>query len=156
MFKATRELIKLRQPHSNALVEKILVRQIVGGQPRRCYENACWLNDIHASNKVVSGWLVNKWDKSTNSCLIVSHYWNINPEGDYVDCSPKDGADHEYVIDSEIGVFASLNYDKLFSSVCSSIVIKESSILGVDFREEGKVYRTFKDFSINSLFSEFN
>lgn len=156
MYKATRSLIKLRQPHSNALVEKVFVRRIEGGVKRQCYENACLLFEKNKNYKIVSGWFVTEWDKFASSCLALSHYWNIDETGNFVDCSPMENLSAEYVIDSEIGIFSSQNFDKLKSNVCSSIIFKTDSISGVDFRESGKVYRLFKDFSVDSLFSELN
>ena len=156
MYRVTRDLIKLRQKYSETVVEKVLVNKIGGGISRRCYENSVLLIEQHPDYKIVSGWFVNKWDIETNSCLVVSHYWNLNEKGIFIDSSIMESVEGEYVIDSEIGVFANENYEKLHSSVCSSLLFKNNSIIGVDFREEGKVYRTYKDFSINSLFLEFN
>jgi hypothetical protein len=155
MYRATRELIKIRQPHSIAVLEKLTVNRIVGGSPRQCYDNACLLNDNDPSLKIVSGWYVTRWDKLSKSCLILAHYWNIDSNGNYIDCSPMDDVEGEYVVDSEIGIFASINYDKLHSSICSSLLLSNNGISGVDFREHGKVYREFKSFRTEDLFSEY-
>lgn len=157
MFKATRELIKLRQPFTNSL-GLVSVRRISGGELRRCYDNSCRFIENNKESKIVSGWYVNKWDKTTNSCLIVSHYWNIDKDGLFVDTTPAplELLDGEYVVDSEIGSFANENGESLLSELCSSIIITGSKITGVDFREHGKVYRTFKDFRVKTLFSELN
>ena len=155
MFKATRELIKLRQPFAKAMVERVVVKRIGGGDPRRCYENACLLNEKNPKHKIVSGWFVNSYDKLSKSCLIVAHYWNVDESGNFLDSSLENDLLGEYVIDSEIGFFASMNEEKLESNVCSSILFRDNEILGVDFRENGKVFRNFKDFSIESLFAEF-
>jgi len=155
MYRATRELIKLRQPHSVALVEQVTVHKIEGGTSRRCFENACLVNHNDPSLKIVSGWYVNQWNKDSNNCLIVAHYWNVDEQGIYVDCSPMDDTNGEYVIDSEIGIFASMNSQKLLSNVCSSILLSNNGILGVDFRENGKEYRNFESLRTECLFSEF-
>lgn len=155
MFKATRRLIELRQPHSVAVIEQVAVHKIEGGQPRQCFENACSVYDSDPSFKIVSGWYVNRWNKDAGNCLIVAHYWNVDAQGIYVDCSPMDDTEGEYVIDSEIGVFASQNSDRLLSNVCSSIILANDKILGVDFRELGKEYRVFENLSNECLFSEY-
>jgi len=156
MYKATRELIKLRQPHSESLISKVSVNRINTGEPKWCYDNACFLHENDPSIQIISGWFVNKWDLNTSSCLIVSHYWNIDSNGQFIDSTPMDDTEGEYVVDTDLGIFAALNYDSLQSSLCSSILIKEDEILGVDFREQGKVYRKFNDFSTKSLFAELN
>jgi hypothetical protein len=157
MFKATRELIKLRQPYTNS-IGLVSVRRVSGGEPRRCYDNSCRYIENNKESKIVSGWYVNKWDKASNTCLIVSHYWNIDSNGVFIDSTPAplELLDGEYVIDSDIGLFANENGDLLLSELCSSIIINGSNITGVDFREQGKVYRKFNDFSTKSLFAELN
>jgi hypothetical protein len=157
MFKATRELIKLRQPFTNS-IGHVSVQRISGGEPRRCYDNSCRFVENNLNSKIVSGWYVNKWDKTTNSCLIVSHYWNIDKDGIFFDSSPAplELLGGEYVVDCEIGSFANENRHLLMSELCSSILITGSKITGVDFREHGKVYRTFKDFRVKTLFAELN
>ena len=157
MFRATRELIKLRESYTNS-IGLVSVRRIGGGEPRRCYDNAFRFTENNKQSKIVSGWYVNKWDKKTDSCLIVSHYWNIDKNGDFIDSTPAplELLDGEYVADSELGIFANDNGDSLMSELCSSILINGSNITGVDFREHGKVYRTFKDVRVKTLFAELN
>ena len=157
MFRATRELIKLRQPFTNSL-GLVSVRRVSGGEPRRCYDNSYRFTENNKGSKIVSGWYVNKWDKTTNSCLIVSHYWNIDKDGVLIDSTPAplELLGGEYVADSEIGSFANENGESLLSELCSSIIITGSKITGVDFREHSNVYRTFKDFRVKTLFAELN
>jgi hypothetical protein len=155
VYKATRELIKLRQPHSVAALEKVIVNRIEGGEPRRCYDNACLLNDTDSTLKIISGWYVTRWNKLSNSCLVLAHYWNVDEHGNFIDCSPMDDVEGEYVVDSEIGVFSSMNHDELLSNVCSSLLFSKDKILGVDFRKMGKEYRDISDFSTESLFAEY-
>ena len=157
MFRATRELIKLRQPYTSS-IGLVSVRRIDGGEPRRCYDNSFRFTEINKQSKIVSGWYVNKWDTTTNSCLIVSHYWNIDMNGVFTDSTPAplELLGGEYVADSELGIFANDNSHALMSELCSSILINGSNITGVDFREHGKVYRTLKDFHVKTLFAELN
>lgn len=155
MYKITRELIKIRKPY-NEFIEHVNVKKIGGGEPRRCYENACRLNDENPNLKIVSGWFVNKWELETNSCFIIAHYWNADEKDNFIDCSIEQETEGEYVVDGDIGIFAQNNYDNLLSSVCSSILVQNNKFIGVDFREHGKVFREFKDFSTKSLFAELN
>ncbi len=156
MFKATRELIKLRQPHSNAIIEKVYVNRIDGGERNRCFDNASRIYDQNKRLKIVSGWFVNAWNKTSNSCLILAHYWNVDEQGIFFDSSPMDDLSGEYVVDSEIGIFASQNFDSLKSDVWSSLIFNNSNILGVDFREQGKEHRKMENFDTKSLFAELN
>ena len=139
MYKATRSLIKLRQPHSKALVEKVFVRRIEGGVQRQCYENACLLFEKNKNYKIVSGWFVTEWDKVTSSCLALSHYWNVDEAGNFVDCSPMKNISAEYVIDSEIGIFSSQQYEvmfvhQLFSKMIQfQVLILESQVRFIGF-----------------------
>jgi hypothetical protein len=155
MYKITRDLIKIRKPH-NEFIEHVNVKQIGGGEPKRCYENACKLNDENPKLKIVSGWFVNKWDTEKKSCYIIAHYWNLDENDNFIDISIEPETEGEYVADGEIGIFAQNNYDALLSSVCSSIFVQDNKFIGVDFREHGKIFREFKDFSTKSLFAELN
>jgi hypothetical protein len=85
----------------------------------------------------------------------LAHYWNVDEHGNFIDCSPMDDVEGEYVVDSEIGVFSSMNHDELLSNVCSSLLFSKDKILGVDFRKMGKEYRDISDFSTESLFAEY-
>ena len=40
MYKATRELIKARQPHTDYVVEVVSVKQIGGGVLNQCFQNS--------------------------------------------------------------------------------------------------------------------
>jgi hypothetical protein len=155
MYKITRELIKIRKPY-NEFIEHVHVKKIGGGEPKRCFENASKLNDENPKLKIVSGWFVNKWNKETNSCYIIAHYWNVDENDNFIDSSIEQEIEGEYVADGEIGIFAQNNYDALLSSVCSSILVRGNKFIGVDFREHGKVFREFNDFSTKSLFAELN
>ena len=132
MFKATRELIKARQPHTDYVVEKVFVKSIKGGIANKCFENACDYDENHPGSKTVSGWIVNKFDERTNSTAIIQHFWNITPDGDFIDSTPNIEEDVEYVIDTEITAFGQENYDYIDSCVCSSLLYQKNQFYLVD------------------------
>lgn len=154
--KAKRRLIRLRQPHSKMNVEAVGVQRVSGGQEGRCFDNARLFCANNSQYDIVSGWFVNRWDKNTNSCLILAHYWNVGQCNDYIDSTPLHDFNGVYVIDREIGIYANLHKIKLFSVVCTSILFEKNAMSGVDMAEGGMEvkYRTLDDLSAKSLFVE--
>lgn len=132
MYKATRELIKARQPHTNYLVEVVSVKQIGGGLPNQCFQNATDDDMLAKGNKVVSGWIVNPYDRERSSTAIVQHWWNIDGNGVYFDITPNNGNQIEYVVDCEISEYGQTNYDELSNLVALSLLLKDDKFYGVD------------------------
>lgn len=131
MYKATRSLIKARQPHTNYVVEVVAVKQVGGGAANQCFQNATDDSLLAKGNKVVSGWVVNPYDKFKNSTAIVQHWWNINSDGIYFDTTLSGSVDLEYVIDSELADFGQVNLDRLSNLVALSLLLKDDSFFGV-------------------------
>lgn len=121
MYKATRELIKARQVHTNFVVQVVTVKNIGGGRKNDCFNNACdYLEKTRC--KIVSGWLVNRYDHFTNSTEIIQHFWNTNEEGIFVDTTPIMQGDFEYVIDTDLLIYCQDNLDDINNCVCSSLL----------------------------------
>ena len=132
MYKATRELIKARQVHTNLVVEVVTVKNISGGKKNDCFNNSCAYLE-KTQSKIVSGWLVNKYDPSSNSTEIIQHFWNINHEGIFVDTTPIISDDYEYVIDMELLIYGQENLDEINNCICSSLLFKDGKYKAVDF-----------------------
>lgn len=132
MYKATRELIKARQPHTDYVVEVVSVKQVGGGIANQCFQNATDDEMLAKGNKVVSGWVVNPYDSLRNSTAIVQHWWNIDAEGNYFDTTPALDSKLEYVIDCEIAGCGQDNFDKLDNLVALSLLLKDNKFYGVD------------------------
>ena len=132
MYKATRELIKARQPHTNYQVEVVTVKQIGGGEPNQCFQNATDDDMLAKGNKVVSGWIVNSYDRDRNSTAIVQHWWNIDSNGVYFDITPNNGNQVEYVVDCDISEYGQSNFDELSNLVALSLLLKDDKFYGVD------------------------
>jgi hypothetical protein len=132
MYKATRELIKARQPHTDYVVEVVSVQQIGGGIANQCFQNATDDEMLAKGNKVVSGWVVNPYDSLRNSTAIIQHWWNIDKDGNYFDITPTLNRKLEYVIDSEIADYGQKNFDKLNNLVALSLLLKDNKFYSVD------------------------
>lgn len=132
MYRATRELIKSRQPHTNYVVEVVSVKQVGGGVANQCFQNATDDEMLTKGNKVVSGWVVNPYDSHRNSTAIIQHWWNIDAEGNYFDTTPALDSKLEYVIDCEIAGFGQNNFDQLDNLVGLSLLFKDNKFFGVD------------------------
>lgn len=131
MYKATREFIKARQPHAKFVVEVVTgVRKIGGGNIGKCLDNAQKQVDHAKGIKIVSGWVVNKYDTRANLTAIVQHWWNVDSNG-FFDTSIIE--DHyEYVIDMDLAQYASENEDKLESRIAYSIKLKDGHFSLID------------------------
>ena len=120
MFRATRNFIKARQPHTRYPLSVPKVRRIGGGKPNACFENAIAVEKSSKSGNTpaicVSGWLVQPYDMSSHSTVIIQHYWNIDAMGKHFDSSPlNDRA--EYVLDMGLYEFGKQNYARIKRNV---------------------------------------
>lgn len=152
MYKATRELIKARQVHTNYVVEIVSVKKINGGSPNDCFNNACTYIEKNKGCNVVSGWLVNKYDAFSNSTAIIQHFWNINEEGIFVDTTPNIAIDCEYVIDVDLSIYGQENFDEINNCVCSSLWLRDGKFSTVDLINEKRVVRPINHLEIENLF----
>ena len=127
MYKATRALIKARQPHTEYVLEQVFVKKTNDGIANQCFQNATDDALIAKGNKVVSGWVVNAYDTNTNSTAIVQHWWNIDGAGNYFDTTPNVGETLEYIVDTDIVVYGQENYDELKNLVVVSLLYQNDS-----------------------------
>jgi hypothetical protein len=140
MFKATRELIKARQAHTDFVVEVVSVKQVDGGAENDCFNNACTYMEKNKGCAVVSGWLVNKYDAMSNSTAILQHFWNINEQGFFIDTTPLIETGCEYVIDVDLSIYGQEHYDEINNCVCSSLWFRDGKFKTVDLID-GKLER---------------
>ncbi len=132
MYKATRELIKARQPHTKYIVEQVFVRRDGGGVKNQCFQNATDDEMLKNGNKVVSGWIVNEFDSDKKSTAIVQHWWNVDANGNYFDITPGVDAAMEYVIDTSIVEYGQNNFDNLNNLVALSLLFKDGKFYSVE------------------------
>ena len=153
MFKATRELIKARQTHTDFVVEVVSVKQIEGGFMNDCFNNACTYLENSKNTKVVSGWLVNKFDTKTNSTEIIQHFWNVHVlSGEYIDTTPLIPSEVEYVIDVDISIYGQEHFDEINNCVGSSLWLKDGKFKTVDLIEGQLVEKEIRELKTENLF----
>lgn len=154
MYKATRQLIAARQKHAYYVVEPVKVQNIGGGRANDCFNNATDANEADKSVKVVGGWLVAPYCKTTNSTEIVSHFWN-SKDGVFFDTTPGITSDYEYVIDMDLVVYGQQNYDGLDNLVCSSLLLRDGTFGLVSNGMFGAVLFGYADeLDCDTLFAE--
>jgi hypothetical protein len=133
MYRATREFIKARELHTNGnMVRKIEnVKQVGGGVANQCYSNAHNAKDEAAKNGervfIISGWLVQPFDKKTNSVSIIAHWWNADSNGLMFDTSPLVSKEDEYVQDSAIFKFCVENDAQLKTHMHNSLLYQNEN-----------------------------
>jgi hypothetical protein len=155
MYKATRDFIKARQQFSKYVVEQVSVKQIDGGEPNDCFNNACDTINRTKGIKLTSGWIIGKFNKFTNSTEIIQHFWNVDKDGNHFDTTPFIGSEFEYVIDCEINAYGQQHYDNVDSCVASSLLLKNGKFVAVDADQNGRlVYRNIGSLSTNKLFEK--
>jgi hypothetical protein len=132
MYKASSELIKARKPHTHYVVEQVFVKQIGGGIANQCFQNATDDDLLAKGNKVVSGWIVNAYDKERNSTAIVQHWWNIDSSGNYFDVTPDVDGTMEYIIDIDIVAYGQENFDNLENLVALSLLFQNNEFFSVE------------------------
>jgi hypothetical protein len=128
MYRATRNFIKARDLYAGEfLVRKIdTVKKVSGGVVNQCYSNAHSAKEQGAKNgnriHMISGWLIQPFNKQTNSVSIIAHWWNADSNGLMFDTSPLVESDNEYVQDSAIYKFCIDNDSKLTTHMHHSLL----------------------------------
>ncbi len=153
MFKATRELIKARQAHTEYVVEVVSVKQINGGSANDCFNNACAYIEKNKGCSVVSGWLVNKYDAMSNSTAIIQHFWNVSEQGIFVDTTPLIEAEYEYVIDVDLSIYGQEHLGEINNCVCSSLWLKNGEFNTVDLIYGKRVRNAISQLTTDNLFA---
>lgn len=123
MYRATREFIKARQVYAEDKLEVVKVQQTGTRETNRCFENAVSeAEENRPAVQIVSGWVVDTFNKGMNGSAITQHYWNYNIHEDkYYDTTLEGKTQLEYVTDSDIQVFAQEIMDELDSCVAMSV-----------------------------------
>lgn len=133
MYKATRELIKERQKHSEYVLEVVNVERRPTMTMGRCLRNS---NEYIAGNDdlmLVSGWLVYPYNEQTKSTEIVQHWWIFSiSEAQHFDVTIGNFNGCEYVFDIAIHEYASHNHDAIASTVGKSLLLKDGKFQAVE------------------------
>ncbi len=153
IMKATRKLIKERQRFARYKLEIVCVKQLSGGIANDCFGNAYIERKRNSGARIVSGWVVEPFDKSRNITEIVQHWWNVDADGKHFDTTPNIVANSQYVTDTEICVYGQENYDKIESCVASSLLLLNDRFLLVNKINEHLQYKQTKDLSNECLFA---
>ena len=128
MQKVTREFIKNRQKYTSHFIIKQIenVKQIGGGEINKCYENAYKIkNEMGSGCIMMSGWLIEPYNKKLNSTAIIQHWWNADINGFHFDTSPHLVEGSEYVQDFALYQYCVDNDERLRSHVCNSLMYQD-------------------------------
>lgn len=133
MYKATRDLITIRQTNSEYIVEKVVVERRPTMTKGRCARNSHEYMDGNDDLMLVSGWLVYPYNVHNESTEIVQHWWNFSiSEKKHFDVTVGDFDNCEYVMDLAIHEYASHNHDSIKSTVGKSLLLKGGKFQAVE------------------------
>ena len=152
MYKATREFIKLRQPHTIYKLDVVVVKKTNTKAANECYDNAFEECEKGIGVKIVSGWVVNQFDPLTNSTAIVQHWWNIDNKGTYYDTTQNLTANLEYIVDSAISEYGRENFDELQDMVAASLLFQNNKFSAVRKINDELVYKSMPNLSTENIF----
>ena len=128
MYKATRDFIAARQPHSKMKLQVVAVKQLGGGIANNCSDNAIDNAESMDGVKSVTGWLVHPFNPLKNITEIIQHWWNMDEDKNYFDTSPDTlNVKCDYVLDFDLYRYAYDNYDDIESIVACSLVLKDGA-----------------------------
>ena len=155
MYRATRDFVAARArfclPYGVAHIPN--VKRIGGGITHECYDNA--LRYIETNTKdddmaLWSGWLVQPYDKLTNSTLILAHWWNLHKSGQHIDTTPiLDNA--EYIQDYSLRKFCFENQGKLKTDMAHSLIYKDNQFFLITDPEKNEFIHV-SDLSNDTLY----
>jgi hypothetical protein len=151
MYKATRTFITKRQPFTNYVVEVVQVRQLGLRPKNQCFQNSTDDELLASGYKVVSGWIVLPYDASSDSTEIVAHWWNINPNSQFVDLTSGIPSNVQYVVDTEIAEVGQERYESLTDLVAQSLLLKGGEFFLVNKDDGGLSYAPIKHLDALSL-----
>lgn len=133
MYKATRELIKERQKHSEYVLEVVNIDRRPSMKIGRCMRNSSEYAEDNDDLMLVSGWLVYPYNELTQSTEIVQHWWNFSiSESQHFDVTMGNFDDCEYVFDIALHEYASHNHDAIASTVGKSLLLKNGKFQAVE------------------------
>ena len=133
MYKATREFIKARQPHTKYLIQQIFgVNKIGGGVENDCFHNSYNSIDRDKKHSIVSGWVIGQYDVINNCVPVIQHWWNVDAAGRHFDTSPNIADSYEYLIDMAIAEFGKDNFDEVKAVVTKSLMYRDGDFYKVN------------------------
>ena len=154
MLEQTRKFIQLRQTHCKQKLTIVDVACVGGGKANACSDNALDIAEADDDIRPVTGWIVYKSDNAENFDAI-QHWWNKGADGKHFDTTPTTQDIVEYVVDYELYLYATSNYDAIESIVASSLQIRGERIIAVDEEHsEGRkrFFREIKQLDNASIF----
>ena len=158
MYKATRELIKARSPYREGMPLRCIshIEQVSTGVLKRCYSNA---HDAKAEAAtrgdrvaMVSGWIVEPYDKVNNVVGIIAHWWNMDQNGRFFDTTPFTKEPGEYVQDTQIQKFCIENDTYLDTHLVCSLLYEDGQFSKL-LDEERMLFEPLKDLGTARLFA---
>ena len=152
MYRATREFINARQPHTRYVLELVNVTKLHSMPANACFANATQDSLLEKGNKVVSGWIVDRFDSRTQSTEIVQHWWNIGTDGKHFDSTTGVRPHMEYVVDSGISEYGQAMYNMLDDLVAMSLLYKQGRFWGVKQSDGALVHVPLSSLSSEELF----
>jgi hypothetical protein len=151
MYKATRTFITKRQPLTKYVVEMVQVKQLGIRPKNQCFQNSTDDELLASGYKAVSGWIVLPYDASSDSTEIIAHWWNINPNNQFVDLTSGIASSVQYVVDTEIAEVGQQRYESLTDLVAQSLLLKGGEFFSVNKGDGGLVYQPIKHLDALSL-----
>jgi hypothetical protein len=152
MYRATRDFINARQPHTRYVLEVVRVAQLHSMPANACLANATQDSLLARGNKVVSGWIVDRFDSGTQSTEITQHWWNIDMNGKYFDVTTGVRPHMEYVVDSDISEYGQAMYHSVVDLVAMSLLYKQGGFWGVKQHDGALVHVPLSSLSNEQLF----
>lgn len=162
MYKATRILIESRLKHSRYKVEMENVRHVGGGKPNECFQNTYAFQSVDVlgsgctRSMPVSGWLVSRFDKSSNSTEVIQHWWNMDTvTRQQFDTTPfanaSKNAGYEYVSDIELSLMGNERFREIRSNVATSLLLKDGAWFTAELENELMRYRPIEELKAESI-----
>lgn len=155
MYKATRKLIEARLKFSPYVIDVVSnVKKIGGGEANDCLDNAVNEQINGSGVKVVSGWLVDRYNEQGKYTEITQHWWNVDAQGNHYDTTPNIDDDFEYVMDPAICAFGEKHAEQIETNICSSLVqYSNGTYLAINLVNNKIVATPIPDVSNESLFA---
>lgn len=149
------KFLKARQVHTSVPLDVVPVTWIGGGEPNKCMTNA---SQFVARNpdrfRIVSGWLVHRFDRVRKQQVIEQHWWAFDIEANsHIDPSPDIEQDCIYVEDMDICHFYQLNAERMVHHLrLNNVVFKNGKFVLARWENGRTVSNIARNLSAPSIF----
>ncbi len=152
------KFLKARQAQTSVPLDVVPVTWVGGGRPKECMTNAARLVAQDPDRfRVVSGWLVHRFDRTREHQLFELHWWAFDAvENLHLDPTPDIGRGCVYVEDMDICYFYLVHEECMAHWLpFNNLVFKIDKFVLARWENGRTISKIARDLSVQTIFENF-